>query len=92
MSFADLTLPPELDAFVRTKVAEGEYQTPNEMVCTALMFLRERDRSREMRLQELRKEVQIGLDELDRGLGVPLDMNEIREEVKRRLAHPQESK
>ena len=49
-------------------------------------LLAERDRVRDMRREELRKEIQIGLDELDRGEGIPAEqaVAELRERYKSR--------
>jgi antitoxin ParD1/3/4 len=81
MSIVELSLPPDLEAFVNAKIAEGQYQSRAEMVQEALIFLRERDRQRELRLQDLRKEIQVGLDQLQRGERTPLDIESIKKEV-----------
>jgi antitoxin ParD1/3/4 len=52
-----------------------------EVVGDPLRLLEERDRLREERLEELRRKVRVGLDELDRGESAPLDLDEIWAEV-----------
>ena len=86
MNVSDLPLPPDLIDFVRVKMNTGEYANESEVVCEALIFLRERDRARASRLKELRSEIQIGLDEIRRGESKPFDANEIKAEVRKRLA------
>lgn len=84
MTVSNLTLPPDLADFVRGKMSTGEYTSEAQVVCEALAFLRERDEARALRLKELRAEIQIGLDQLDRGDARPFDADEIKAEVRRR--------
>lgn len=86
MVLANVALPPDLIDFVRAKMSTGDYSSENEVVCEALAFLRERDEARAVRLKHLRSETQIGLDEIDRGETMPFDADEIKAEVRRRLA------
>lgn len=86
MDVSKLPLPPDLREFVRVKMRTGEYASENEVVCEALSFLRERDQIRAMRLAELRRAVQIGVDQLDRGDSKPFDAEELKAEVRKRLA------
>ena len=58
-----VTLSPELEALVRDKIESGRYADAGEVVEDALRLLEERDK----RLQELRAELQIGLDQEERG-------------------------
>jgi hypothetical protein len=44
------------------------------------------DESYERRLEDLRKEIKIGVEQADRGEVVPLDIEEIKAEGRRRLA------
>ena len=81
MSIVELSLPPDLEAFVNAKIAEGQYQSRAEVMHEALVYLRERDRIREMRLEELRKQIQVGLDQLSRGERTLLDMEAIKKEA-----------
>lgn len=86
MCRVELSLPPDLEAFVDAKIASGQYSSRAEMLQAALVFLRDEDRAREAKLDELRRDIQIGLDELQQGLGTPLNMDEIRAEVSRRVS------
>jgi antitoxin ParD1/3/4 len=91
MSFADLILPPDLASFVQEKVATGGYETENEVIREALRFLRERDRVRQMRLEELRQDIQVALDESARGLVEPWDVEEIKRKGREMLKKDAES-
>jgi len=60
------TLPADLQQFVREELAAGRYASPAEVIGEGLRLLRDRER----RLQELRAEIQVGIDELERGEGI----------------------
>ena len=63
----NVSLTPELEQLIRTKVQSGLYLSASEVVREALRLLEERDRVQAMKLAELRKEIQVGLDQADRG-------------------------
>ncbi len=85
----NVSLPPELEKFVQDKVEAGHYPTAGEVVRDALWLLREHDRFRQARANEIREQIQIGLDELDRGEGAPLDIVAVKAEARRRRAKGQ---
>ena len=62
-----VSLTPHLEELVRNKVKSGMYNSATEVVREALRLMDDRDRVREMRLEDLRKEIQIGVDQIDRG-------------------------
>ncbi|MGH7192823.1 MAG: ribbon-helix-helix domain-containing protein, partial [Candidatus Saccharimonadales bacterium] len=64
MHASGFPLPPDLQQFVQNEIERGEYSTTGEVVCAGLTLLRERDRARATRLDELRAEVRVGLEEL----------------------------
>jgi antitoxin ParD1/3/4 len=69
----NISLTAELEKLVNEKVKGGLYHTASEVVRDALRLLEERDRLYSVRLQDLRQEVQKGLDQLDRGEGTAFD-------------------
>ena len=77
-----VSLPPDLEQFVRQELANGGYTSEDEILLEGLRLLQERKK----RLQNLQKDIRIGLDQLDRGEGVLLDMEEIKEKVTQRLS------
>jgi antitoxin ParD1/3/4 len=85
MELSSFSLPPDLEEFVANQVASGAYSTQGEIVREALMLLRERQRLRELRLLDLRKEIQLGLEQSERGEAGPWDVEEIKAEVRKRL-------
>ena len=64
----NVSLTPELEKFIEKKVKSGMYQTSSEVVREALRMLRDH----ETRVAELRKEIQVGIDEYERGEAVPM--------------------
>jgi antitoxin ParD1/3/4 len=58
-----------LEQFVLDQLASGKYQSSSDVVCDAVRLLRDRERRRE----ELRKEVNRGIEQLEHGQFVELD-------------------
>jgi antitoxin ParD1/3/4 len=77
-----VSMPPDLDAFVHQAVAAGLYESEEAVIVAGLRLLQERNR----RLEELRAELRPALEELDRGEGKPLDIEEIIRRGHERLA------
>ncbi len=67
----NVVLKPELEKYVASKVASGSYHSAAEVVQAGLELLRGAE-ERETQLAELRREVQIGLDQAERGEGSPM--------------------
>ncbi len=63
----NVSLTRTLEELVQQKVATGLYNSASEVIREALRLLEERDEMRKMRLGTLRKEVRVGLDQLERG-------------------------
>jgi antitoxin ParD1/3/4 len=85
----NVSLTPELAGFVKEQVESGMYHSASEVVREGLRLLRERRQDRQVRLEELRRQIAIGLEQLDRGEGAPLDIEAIKAEGRRRLAERQ---
>jgi antitoxin ParD1/3/4 len=64
----NVSLTQELEKMVAQRVASGRYASASEVIREALRLLDERDR-----LAELRREVQAGVDDLDRSDRVAFD-------------------
>jgi antitoxin ParD1/3/4 len=63
----NVSLTPELEQFVQSKVKSGRYLSASEVVREALRLLEDRDRIYQARLADLQKEITIGVEEADRG-------------------------
>lgn len=66
----NVSLTRELERWVMERVQGGRYRSASEVVREALRMLQEREAEHALRLEALRREVGVGLDELDRGQGV----------------------
>jgi antitoxin ParD1/3/4 len=69
----NVSLTPQLESFITTKVESGLYGSQSEVVREGLRLLVERDRRVEVRLDELRGEVAEGLQQARRGELIPGD-------------------
>ena len=63
----NVSLTPELEELVADKVQTGMYASASEVVREALRLLNDRDEVRATRLQELRRRIQVGLDQYECG-------------------------
>jgi antitoxin ParD1/3/4 len=63
----NVSLTPELEQLVQDKVKSGLYLSESEVVREALRLLEQRDRMSAVKLDKLRKEIQLGIDQADRG-------------------------
>ena len=75
----NVSLTPELESFVQQKLSSGMYHSASEIVREGLRLLKEQDALKELRLLELRKEIQRGLDS---GPAQALDMEAVIAEAK----------
>ena len=79
----NISLTPHLEELVKGKVESGFYNSASEVMREALRLLEERDQWRELRLEELRREIQKGIDS---GEATPLEMEAIKARGRQRLA------
>lgn len=74
----NVSLTQELEAMVAEKVRSGLYASASEVIREALRLLQEREETRRVRLDELRKEIAIGLAQAERGDVAPVHMRAIK--------------
>jgi antitoxin ParD1/3/4 len=90
----NVSLTPELEEFINKKVASGMYVTASEVVREALRAFKNQDDYLEQRKAQLIAEIQVGLDEIERGEFTTFDANaveDIKERGRPRLAKQNES-
>ncbi len=80
----NVSLTPELEELVARKVESGRYQSACEVIREGLRLLDDQDRLRELQLDEVRKKIQTGLAQLDRGEGIPGE--KVQAQMKQRSA------
>jgi len=79
VSNMNVSLTPELEKYIRTKVDSGRYLSASEVVREALRLLEQKEK----RLEELRFEIQKGLES---GHSEPLNMEMIKAKARNRLS------
>ena len=79
----NISLTPHFDALVKDKVESGLYNSASEVVRDALRLLEERDQLRALRLEEVRREIQKGIDSGD---ATPLEIEAVKARGRKRLA------
>jgi Arc/MetJ-type ribon-helix-helix transcriptional regulator len=85
---SDIILAPDLAEIVRRKVASGDYPDPDAVLRAALDLLDMRGILDPLPIDELRRQVRIGIDQLDRNQAVEgrAFLDGLREEYARRGA------
>ena len=63
----NVSLTPELEQMVQGKALTGRYNSASEVVREALRLMDERDQSKVMQKEELRKKIKAGLKSLEEG-------------------------
>lgn len=65
-----ISLTPELEARVKAKVESGLYNNSSEVIREALRFMESHDAwVKELKLAQLKADLKVGIDQLDRGEG-----------------------
>ena len=88
----NVSLTPELEKLVNERVRSGMYSSASEVIREALRLLNQQEGVRQRKLEELRKEIQIGIDQIERGEGVPLDIGKIKSRLRKRLQEQKQLK
>ncbi len=78
----NINLTPQLEEMVRSKVAGGLYNNASEVVREALRLMDTQDRVRALKLEQLRQDIQEGLNSGDAG---ELDADAIKQRGRARL-------
>jgi Arc/MetJ-type ribon-helix-helix transcriptional regulator len=78
MTTLHLTLRDEDREFLERAMKSGRYATESEIVSDAIAELRTREELRESRLGEIRRQVMIGVEQLDAGEGAEWSLEEVK--------------
>jgi antitoxin ParD1/3/4 len=70
MTVMNISLTPELEQMVSDKVKSGRYASASEVIREGLRLLEEREQLKQQRLAEVRRKIDRGLEQLDRGEGI----------------------
>ena len=89
-SSMNVSLTPELEQFVQSRVSSGRYQTASEVIREGLRLLEEREHARDVAMEELRAKIRRGAEQADRG--ELLDGESVFEEIRQRSASRRRAK
>ena len=81
----NVSLTSELEKLVNERVRSGMYSSASEVIREALRLLNEQEQLRRQRLEELRKEIDIGLEQANRGEVAPLNLGGMKRRLNQRL-------
>jgi antitoxin ParD1/3/4 len=78
-----IVLTPEQEHLVQSMLLTGQYGKPEEVIQAALNLLEEYGAQYEQWVSETRQKVEVGLQELEQGEGIELDvvMEQLRSKV-----------
>jgi antitoxin ParD1/3/4 len=80
----NVSLPEGMKEYVRKRVAAGDqFTSPSDYVRALIRA----DQVRQQKLEALRRDVAVGLDELDRGQGLPAE--EVFNKLEERFGRPE---
>ncbi|MDF5721397.1 MAG: type II toxin-antitoxin system ParD family antitoxin [Rhizonema sp. PD37] len=82
----NVSLTTELEKWVQSKVESDLYTSASEVIREGLRLLKEQDSLKEIRLAELRRDIQQGINS---GESTPLNMNEIIAKAKQQRQEKQ---
>ena len=74
----NVSLTPELEELVNKKVKNGMYHTASEVIREGLRLLKEQDEIKEHRLNQLCKEVDIGIQQIENGRYTDYDVDNLQ--------------
>src|ERR1700723_459202 len=82
----NVSITPELDSFLQSRVKSGRYQTTSEVVREALRLLERHKQEREETLNQLKQRLERGAGEAERGELIDGDevFDELREMIEER--------
>jgi antitoxin ParD1/3/4 len=67
----NISLTPELERLVDERVKSGRYASASEVIREGLRLLEEQEELKQRRLADVRQRIDRGVDQLDKGKGIP---------------------
>lgn len=77
----NVSLTPELEAFVSSRISSGRYQSASEVVRAGLRLLEQEELEREVARRDIEQKIALGLEQARRG--ELLDGDEVFDELDR---------
>ena len=82
----NITLSPEMQQFLDEKLKTGKFTSASEVIDSALSILRDSETLSEEGLDELRRDIRVGINQLDNGEGRPWNADEVKTQISQRGA------
>ena len=73
----NVSLTPELEQLVNEKVKSGLYNSASEVIRESLRLLQEQDMLKEIRRNELRREIMLGVEQIRNGEYIEVKTSEM---------------
>jgi antitoxin ParD1/3/4 len=86
----NVSITPELDTFLQSRVKSGRYQTTSEVVREALRLLERQERERDDAFQQLKAKLEQGAAQAERG--ELLDGDQVFEELREMIEERRRAK
>jgi antitoxin ParD1/3/4 len=80
----NISITPELEALIDKKLKTGMYNSASEVVREGLRLLKEHDEIKELRLRELKKEIQKGYDSAGGNTAKEWNLDQLKEKIRSR--------
>lgn len=96
----NVSLTPELEKLIEKKVKSGRYTTASEVVRESLRLLEREDELREMKREQLRREIMKGVEQIKNGQYIEVNSKEgwqgfledVKSRGRKKLAEKKKSK
>ncbi|MGF1675919.1 MAG: type II toxin-antitoxin system ParD family antitoxin [Rivularia sp. (in: cyanobacteria)] len=77
-----ISLTPELEEFIQNQVESGKYASTEEVIIAGIKLLEERENIYKGRFEELKREIMVGVEQLEGG--ERLDGREVIEKLRQK--------
>lgn len=72
-----IALSSEMEEIVKAQVQSGQFNSSGEVIRAGLQLPQEQNTLRQIRLEQLRKDLMVGIEQAERGEVAPLDVEDI---------------
>ena len=81
-----ILLNPNHEQFILSKIKSGRYANVDEVIAAALQLLEEQEQQYVFWLEDTRKKVEVGLDEIERGevLDTEMVINQLKDKLRQK--------
>jgi hypothetical protein len=84
--------PADLQPYVDEMMTRGGYECVHDLIVDAVYMHRDTELNRRRKYAELKKEIALGVDDLDQGRSAPLDMKDVMRRVRDNVAKEKKGK